>query len=68
MKNFGLQAYSVRDHIDTEEKLIAAFKELADMGYSYIHTAVIHQFPAEFLKKAADEAGLTFCGRRSNSF
>ena len=62
MKEFGLQAYSVRDHLDTEEKLVAAFKELAAMGYSHIHTAVIHQYPAEFLKKAADEAGISFCG------
>ena len=62
MKQFGLQAYSVRDHLETEEQLVATFKELAAMGYSHIHTASIHVFPAEFLKKAADEAGLTFCG------
>ena len=62
MKEFGLQAYSVRDHFDTEENLAAAFKELKKMGYSYLHTASFHNYPAEFLKKAADEAGITFCG------
>lgn len=62
MKEFGLQAYSVRDHLDTKENLAATFKELAAMGYSSIHSAVIHHYPAEFLKQAADEAGLIFCG------
>ena len=62
MKEFGLQAYSVRDHFDTEENLAKAFKELKKIGYSYLHTASFHQYPAEFLKKAADEAGITFCG------
>ena len=62
MKEFGLQAYSVRDHFDTEENLVAAFKELKSMGYSHIQTALFHTYPAAFLKKAADEAGITFCG------
>ena len=62
MKEFGLQAFSVRDHLDTKENLAATFKELAAMGYSSIHSAVIHHYPAEFLKQAADEAGLIFCG------
>ncbi len=62
MKEFGLQAFSVRDHFDTEENLAAAFKELRKIGYSHIQTASFHNYPAEFLKKAADEAGITFCG------
>ncbi len=62
MKEFGLQAYSVRDHFETAEDFAGTFKELKKMGYSHIHTACFDNYPADFVKKAADDAGITFCG------
>lgn len=62
MKEFGIQIYSVRDHLTTEEDIIACYKEIKEMGYSHIHTASYHNFPATFLKEAADKFGLTYCG------
>lgn len=62
MKEFGLQAFSVRDHYENEEDIKVTFKKLKEMGYSHIQTACFHNYPAAFLKEAADEAGITFCG------
>ncbi len=62
MKEFGLQAFTVRDHLDSKEDVRQAFKELKAMGYSHIQTALIHQHEPEFLKEIADEAGIYYCG------
>ena len=62
MKEFGLQAFSVRDHFGSIEEIGETFKALKAMGYSSVQTASFHNYPAAELKKAADEAGITFCG------
>lgn len=63
MKQFGIQLYSVRDHFTNAEDTKAAFKALAEMGYSYVHTAGAYSYmtPEEFAKAASD-AGISFCG------
>ena len=45
MKEFGLQLYSVRDHMSTDENGVKeAFLELAKMGYTHAQTAGPYDF------------------------
>ena len=63
MNQFGIQIFSVRDHFTDEVGVRSAFSALAEMGYSYVHTAGTYDFIApEKFKEYACEAGLSFCG------
>ncbi len=63
MKNFGLQLYSVRDHMETENDIRDCFSVLAKMGYSHVQTAGTYDFisPEKFAEYAHD-AGIEICG------
>ncbi len=63
MKEFGLQLYSVRDHMESEEQIKDCFSELAKMGYTHVQTAGTYNFisPEKF-GQYAREAGLEICG------
>ncbi|MBE6584336.1 MAG: sugar phosphate isomerase/epimerase [Ruminococcaceae bacterium] len=67
MKRFGLQIYSVRDHMADEQSLKQAFLELGKMGYTYAHTAGTYDFitPEKFAQYAKD-AGIEVCGTHYN--
>ena len=56
MKEFGLQLYSVRDHMDTEEGVKETFIKLKEMGYSTAQTAGTYDFiaPERFAEYAKD--------------
>jgi hypothetical protein len=63
MKKFGLQIFSVRDHMADEQGVKEAFAKLGEMGYSYAHTAGTYDFiaPEKFYEYAKD-AGIEICG------
>ena len=63
MKEFGLQLYSVRDHMQDEEGVKETFKRLVGMGYTIGQTAGTYDFisPEKFAQYAHD-AGMTICG------
>lgn len=67
MKEFGLQLYSVRDHMTTEEDVKEAFIELGKMGYTNAQTAGTYDFisPEKFAQYAHD-AGISICGTHYN--
>ncbi len=53
-KNLGFQLYTIRDFIKDKEIADAAFKSVADMGYSECHTACIDEndtFCADLMAK-----------------
>ena len=63
MKEFGLQLYSVRDHMTDEEGIKETFQKLAEMGYTHGQTAGTYDFIApEKFAQYAHEAGMTICG------
>ncbi len=64
MKEFGLQLFSVRDHMtETEQGVKEAFIELAKMGYTQAQTAGTYDFisPEKFAYYA-NEAGIKIVG------
>ena len=63
MKEFGLQLYSVRDHMTDEAGVKETFLKLAEMGYAHGQTAGTYDFisPEKFAQYA-HEAGMTICG------
>ncbi len=67
MKEFGLQIFSVRDHMEDEQSLKEAFIELKKMGYSHVQTAGTYDFvtPEKFAEYAHG-AGLEICGTHYN--
>ncbi len=68
MKQFGLQLYSVRDHMtENDEGVKNAFLELAKMGYTQAQTAGTYDFiaPEKFAEYAHD-AGIEICGTHYN--
>ena len=63
MKEFGLQLYSVRDHMNSEEDIREAFKRIAEMGYTNGQTAGTYDFISpEKYGQYAREAGIEICG------
>ena len=63
MKKFGLQLWSVRDHLTTENDVRETFKKLGEMGYTEAQTAGTYSFmSAEAFAKCAHDAGISFCG------
>ena len=67
MKEFGLQLYSVRDHMTDEAEVRDTFLKLAEMGYTQAQTAGTYDFisPEKFAKYAHD-AGIEICGCHYN--
>lgn len=63
MKKFGLQLYSVRDHMTDEAGVRETFLKLAEMGYTSGQTAGTYDFisPEKFAEYAND-AGIEICG------
>ncbi len=67
MKEFGLQLWSIRDEFTTAERTRAAFRSMAEDGYTLAQTAGTYDYmPAEEFKKYADEAGIRICGTHYN--
>lgn len=63
MKQFGLQLYSVRDHMADEAGVKETFLKLAEMGYTSGQTAGTYDFIApEKFAEYAREAGIELCG------
>ncbi len=60
---FSLQAYTVRDHMESAEDVKSTFKQLAAMGYTGIQTADdFIKCPVELYAQAAVDAGLEIVG------
>lgn len=59
----GVQVYTVRDHIKTEEEMDAAFARLAELGYSELHTA---GWESETYARLAKKHGHTIVGTHYN--
>lgn len=61
MKQFGLQLYSVRDALKTEEDFASSMKKLATMGYKDLHTAGCEIDEKRFVE-IIHENGMSICG------
>lgn len=63
MKEFGLQLYSVRDHMADEAGVKETFLKIREMGYTLAQTAGTYDFisPEKF-GQYAKEAGVEICG------
>ena len=55
--NYGLNLYSIRNYLDTEENFLAAAKQLKEMGYSYIQFSGA-PLNADMIKRVSEESGL----------
>ena len=56
----GLNLYSIRNLIATEEEFLSTAKRLKEMGYSYIQYSGA-PFDAERIKRVSEEVGLPVC-------
>ena len=65
MKKFGLQLYTVRDFMKTEEDIKATFEKIKNMGYDQVQTAGC-AIPYEKFGQLAKEAGLEIIGTHDN--
>lgn len=67
MKQFGLQLYSVRDHMTDEASVKDTFFKLVEMGYTQCQTAGTYDFisPEKYAQYARD-AGIEICGTHYN--
>ena len=54
---FGLNLYSIRNRLKTEEDFLAAACELREMGYSYIQFSGA-PFEPEMVKRVSEASGL----------
>ena len=61
-KTLSIQAYSIRDKLNTLEETKEAFKALASYGYTGVQTAGEPSYGYEEYRKSADEAGLKIIG------
>ena len=57
MKNFGLNLYSLREQIKTEELLVETLTRLKDMGYSFVQFSGA-PFDAGMILRAAEKTGV----------
>lgn len=62
-KKLGLQVYTIRDHIRTEQDMAASFAKVAALGYTEIQTA---GFESETYAKLAGKHGLSIVGTHYN--
>ncbi len=56
----GLNLYSIRNLIDTEENFLATAKKLREMGYSYLQYSGAPYEPAR-IKRVSEATGLPIC-------
>ncbi len=61
MKKFGLQLFTIRDRLKTEEEIRSSFRTIAEYGYSEAQTAGAFINPVSFAA-AAKDAGVSICG------
>lgn len=61
-KNLGLQLYSVRNHMDTEEGVKETFRRLSEIGYTEAQTAGGFVCPVEKFAEYAKDAGIKIIG------
>lgn len=61
-KELGLQLYSVRNHMETEEGVKETFRRLAEIGYTEAQTAGAFPIPVEKFAEYAKEAGIKIVG------
>ena len=66
MKEFGLQLYSIRSKMETEEDFRVAMKTIADMGYKDLHTAGMPAFSEKVFIDVIKENGMRICGTHYN--
>lgn len=59
---FGVQLYSLRDHIETGEDLLWILEEVKKLGFDGVEFAGFYGVPAADLKAKLDELGLTCVG------
>jgi sugar phosphate isomerase/epimerase len=64
MPELGIQLYSVRDFMKSEDRIKYTFGELARYGYTEVQTAGM-PIPYEAFAKIAADAGLKVCGTHS---
>ena len=57
--NAGLNLYSIRNFLDTEENFLSAMLKLKEMGYSYMQFSGA-PFDAERIKRVGEASGLPF--------
>ena len=57
MKEIGLNLYSIRNLIGTEEELLATAQKLKDMGYSFVQYSGA-TFDTKRIKRMVDEVGM----------
>lgn len=57
---FGLNMYSVRNRLQTEEDFLAACHELREMGYAYMQFSGA-PFDAKMVKRVSNASGLPVC-------
>ena len=57
--NAGLNLYSIRNFLDTEENFLSAMLKLKEMGYSYMQFSGA-PFDAERIKRVSEASGLPF--------
>lgn len=63
IEKLGVQIYTVRDYLNTEEDVKRSFEKLGKMGYREIQTAGLYSFMSpESFKKAASDNGLEIIG------
>lgn len=61
MKQFGLQLYSIREALKTEEDFAESMKKIAEMGYKDLHTAGCAIDEQRFID-IIRENGMSVCG------
>ena len=62
MNKIGIQLYSVRDHLTTEEDARATFKKLRELGYTEAQTAGCYGMDYGVFGKLANDAGIEIVG------
>lgn len=65
MKQYGIQLYTIRDFMKTEEDFAASMKKLAAMGYKDLHTAGCTIDEARYIEMIK-ENGMSICGTHYN--
>ncbi len=65
MKQFGIQLYTVRDHMQNEADFAETMKKLAAMGYKDLHTAGCAIDEARYIEMIKDN-GMSICGTHYN--
>ena len=59
MNGYGINLYSLRNSIKTEEGLLETANKLREMGYSFLQFSGT-AFDADMIKRVSDESGLPF--------